>query len=275
MIVRQLKFGDMRVEIIRVTPDMAKAWLKKNSKNRNIRPNQLALMGRDMKNRAWHVNGDTICIAKDGVLFDGQHRLQAIINSGKSQVLIVVTGLEDEARKTKDAGAKRSPGDMLKLAGERNSNALAAVLRMMALYAKGGVAGAIDKSSLVTNSEIEETLEVFPDIRASVDIVSGRFRPLYNLASGRVWGFLHYIFSQGAPEEADIFLDGVMTGIGFKKNHSIFQLRKRLVNDRMEQRKIPARIIMILIIKAWNLFREGRECKALRVVQNEGLPKVA
>lgn len=119
----------MKAEIITITPDMAKRMLEHNyTDNRNIRKayvNQLAAVMRN--GRYISENGQTIVLGEDdGILYDGQHRLMAIVESGCTQVMLVVwiTNGKD-AYKTINNGTKRNAADFIRLPNRNNAAAVA------------------------------------------------------------------------------------------------------------------------------------------------------
>jgi hypothetical protein len=81
------------VEIVEVSPELAESWLSKNPNNRNLRRSVVDGYARDMSAERWALNGETVKFAADGHLFDGQHRLNAIIVSGATVPMVVVRGL--------------------------------------------------------------------------------------------------------------------------------------------------------------------------------------
>jgi hypothetical protein len=81
----------------------------------------------DMVTMDWLFNGAAILISNTNELLDGQHRLSAIIESGESQVVLIVRGIDPKAMTTIDAGRKRSYADSLKIRGFANHTAVAAI----------------------------------------------------------------------------------------------------------------------------------------------------
>lgn len=79
-----------------------------------------------MKNGLWKTNGEPICFNKNGDLLDGQHRLHAIVHSGVSLSLVVVSDV-DNGINTYDIGIKRSTVDIASAtdkSGRYNTNLL-------------------------------------------------------------------------------------------------------------------------------------------------------
>ena len=58
-----------------ITPDMAAQMLERNTMNRNISQLNVTRYANDMASGAWEQNGETIKIAEDGTILDGQHPL--------------------------------------------------------------------------------------------------------------------------------------------------------------------------------------------------------
>lgn len=103
----------MRYEVKNVTPEMAKAYLASNfdhnRKLSRLHVNDLASAMRD--GTYVSQNGQTIVVGADGTLYDGQHRMSAIVESGTTQQMLVCTLEEsDDAIATfrsVDGGMKR------------------------------------------------------------------------------------------------------------------------------------------------------------------------
>jgi hypothetical protein len=107
----------VEVYLAHVTPRVAADMLERNLRNRAIIKARKAYLVKQMKVGTFKFNGDTICFDKDGYCIDGQHRLQAIIDSGIPQTMIIVTGLDPKARHTIDIGALRSLSHAMKIEG--------------------------------------------------------------------------------------------------------------------------------------------------------------
>lgn len=113
----------MKAEIMTVTPEMAKEFLKGNILNRTVSDSVVTQYASDMKANRWSVTGSGISIAKDGRLLDGQHRLFAIIKADVPVELLVCSEIENNVA-TFDVGKKRTLRDQYKLKLGRNDNLL-------------------------------------------------------------------------------------------------------------------------------------------------------
>ena len=106
----------MKAELMKITPEMAQEMLNSNTINRHVSKNRIDMFADDMKNGGWQLNGETICFNKSGKLINGQHRLMAIIKSGCTVEMVVVTGIEDDVT-LYDRGRNRSASDAITMSG--------------------------------------------------------------------------------------------------------------------------------------------------------------
>lgn len=116
-----------------ITPQAAQEMLAHNTMNRPANKTQVEFYADTMKRGEWELNGETIKFAKDGTLLDGQHRLMAVVKANIPAPFVVVRGLDKEVFKTMDVGKKRTDGDILNVAGVRNGNLVAAIIRRVAV----------------------------------------------------------------------------------------------------------------------------------------------
>lgn len=111
--------------------------LENNHANRRIRKAKLAQYVEDMKHDRWLLNGETIIISREGQLLDGQHRAFAALNVYEAPPVTFLFGIDAEARKTLDIGAKRFASDILSLEGIRNGALSATTARMLIALEQG------------------------------------------------------------------------------------------------------------------------------------------
>lgn len=101
-------------EKVLVSPDLAREWLEKyNQRNRPLREAVVDRYAEQMKSDEWQETGDTVKFGADGLLYDGQHRLSAVVRSGRTVTLWVVRGLASSAREAIDMGEARRAFDNL------------------------------------------------------------------------------------------------------------------------------------------------------------------
>lgn len=101
-----------------ITPKMAREWLESsNTRNRNLSPKKVSLYADDMKNNRWTFNHQGIAFYANGELADGQHRLAAIIKSGKPIKMMVTRGLPVEVGADIDRHRARNEADAIRIGG--------------------------------------------------------------------------------------------------------------------------------------------------------------
>lgn len=246
----------MKAELKTITPEWASEILaEKNAGNRPMNRIHVETLAKEMRRGKWKVNGDTICLNGDR-LIDGQHRLAAVVMSGMPIQSFVVEGLPSDVFDTIDVGKRRSAGDTLGVLGEKNTRCLAAVLALVDKY----VTGRSEKSVTYTNTEIEELLKKYPNVRNFVQS-NGKSAGLIQQS---ILYACHYLFSQKDPDLADEFVEKVVSGAGLDVSSPWYVLRERLVSNSLSKGKLSRVYVMALCIKAWNHARSGTALKNLR-----------
>lgn len=114
-----------------ITPKLAEKYLNANTNNRPLREGHAEKMAHDMLADAWTFCDVSIKFYDDGSLADGQHRLWAIVTSGKAQRFRVVRGLTKAEAVNIDTGAIRNPVDVMRIQGldMAMTNAIMAIAR--------------------------------------------------------------------------------------------------------------------------------------------------
>ena len=125
----------MEAKITIITPELAKKFLGKNSNNyRKLSEKVVRSYQIDMETGNWKFNGDSIKFNKSGQLVDGQHRLTAILRSGVSIPMVVITEISDDVN-TYDVGKGRTVSDVAKAdglcAGASNPTTVGAVALLL------------------------------------------------------------------------------------------------------------------------------------------------
>jgi len=246
----------MKAELKTITPEYAAEMLALNHRNRRLDKRYVARLADDMKRGLWKINGNTICV-NGTLLIDGQHRLQAVVDSGVSINCLVVEGLESDVFDTIDIGKKRSHSDTLEVKGEQNVKRLAAALILVERYMTNTVT---NRQNQYTNNDVETMLEKYPGIRHSIS----KTHETKRLVPGSLLTACHYLFSEKDPYAANKFVHDLIAGHDLKPGDAVLLLRERLVSNAMSKAKLPREYIYALMIKAWNYRRDKRNCFQLR-----------
>lgn len=257
-----LDWTENRVRALQITPEIAETWLQRNTHNRNIRPHVVEHYAQDMRAGNWVSNGETIKFSVEGVLIDGQHRVSAVVASGATVTMLVVTGLAGEVQDTIDTGRKRTAGDALTLHGERDAHSLAAVVRRAVLWDAKIMIFSGGGKTLVSNSDTIEFLDAHPEIRHSLS-VARTVRKGGLMAPASIMGLAHWIFSGIDATDCDWFFARVADGADLPASHPVLHLRKRLMEVLPGGRRYSEEYLLAFTIKTWNAYRAGKSMQLL------------
>lgn len=96
-----------------ITPAKAMEYLKRNGRNRRMRPGAVRTMAEAIQRGEWMLTHQGIAFSETGDLLDGQHRLTAIVQAGMSVEVAVSRGVPSESFIALDRGNRRSVADVL------------------------------------------------------------------------------------------------------------------------------------------------------------------
>lgn len=263
------RYRDVTVSIERITPELAREYLERNTKNRPLNKRHGTQLAEAMSAGHWWMNGEAVIFAVDGTLLNGQHRLWAIVTSGVTVDVMVVRGIDEEAFKTLDGGKKRSVGDTLSIQGEKNGNMIAGAVSALTNYAR--VRGAVTSTQIIglkkcTPLLCDHVLAAHPMLRDSVNAMRRS-----NLFTNQFGYALHYLFSLVDADLASQFAEVLASGdsdIG----RPFVVFRECLVRNPMRSDlRIPH---AARAIRAFNAERSGDRPKILRYTDGAGLPDI-
>lgn len=251
-----------------ITPAIAQEWLIRNVENRVFRTSHSAKCADDMTEKKW-----TQCIAPlaffdDGVLADGQHRLEAIVNSGMEQEFIIVRGLTRADAANFDRGMPRTIPDNARISGVDKdiSPLLISVCRAIeeGRYGKAGVSDARIMDMVVSRREAA--------VWAIKNGPSGKFirRAVVLGAIGRAW------LQEEDTERLLRMCEVLSTGICLDKDEtSAAAIRNYMVAKGSAASLTGAwRDTFFKIQNAIRFFMTRRELKFIRRVDTEAYPIV-
>ena len=89
------EFG-LEASVEDITPEMAAQYLQNNFKHREIKQARVDKFTMQMNEGDWQFNGKVIIFSDTGMLMNGQHRLSAVVQSGKTMRTIVIRGVKIE-----------------------------------------------------------------------------------------------------------------------------------------------------------------------------------
>lgn len=255
-----------------VTPEIAESLLALNVHNRTVSEDLVFMYARLMTAGDWHLNGETIKITRVGELDDGQHRLMAVVRSGKTVQMMIVTGLEKGTQQTVDRGRKRSLGDDLRMEGLLEYKAMAALARRIWTWRAGDPSGRGRMTRHVTEFELREIIDQNPRMRDSV-VEAARLRRAIAIPPS-VGGMAHFLFSGIDAAAAAFFFERLTEGDRLERDHPIAVLRRTVIDHTtLHRKRLKDHILLAYMIKAWNAYRTGRNIQVLRLGQSGKNPE--
>lgn len=258
-----------------ITPLDAQALLDRNDSNRNIRARVVSAYARDMSAGRWLTTGETIKIGHGGELLDGQHRLEAIASTGLAQRLLVVTGLDPEARRVIDTGAIRTGGDALRMAGMGGGNpyALAAAARLFALWEGGRLthmSSGQRGEDRATHQEILDVVTRRPDLLDAVHDATRDYQRI-GIPPGPQ-AMARTVLADIDAADALLFWDSLAgystEGAGDARSTLLFTIRQMREAGQLRR---PGESIG-LVFAAWNAWRDKQNVKTLTTRDHKGRP---
>ena len=131
-----------------ITPDLAEDYLERMHANRTVSKIEKGVMSQLLRDGEFYGeispiyfddNGDWMQAPGDQDPWDGQHRLESIIETGIPAWMWVIRGVSADAAEFIDTGRRRQYSDNLKIGGIADYQRQAVLARQMALYSNYGI----------------------------------------------------------------------------------------------------------------------------------------
>lgn len=245
-----------------ITPEKAAAYLNGNAAGRSLNQNAVNDYARDMAARRWRLTHQGIALDDNGVMFDGQHRMAAIIRANVTVRIWVTRGADPASFGVVDSGRTRSMADRFYIGGHhKHSTQLAAVARRAALWQMGKP---WSRTASPTREEIAKIVEDQPSL-----IEAAKFAhawPGRRTIPPALAGFCWYLFHNIDADAAEHFMAHLRDGDGLERGDPILTLREKLGANREHVRTAWMRpeINLAYVIVAWNYYRKHE--KRLRLI---------
>jgi len=249
------------VQFVDMTPELAAKYMARNGHNRKIKLANLRMMTGDMIAGDFPFNGAAILLADDGTLIDGQHRLQAVIDSGETITMLVISGFKMVAQENVDTGAKRALADVLHLRGETNCNELAALAKLANSWNSG------NRSTIrfhqASNQELLRFIDRNPDVRDALK-PTRNFAKKYGVSKSHM-SLAYWVLNRISPADNAEFWK--LLGEPQQSPNAIAALQASLVRDMAAKAKGQNRLPiyqLALVLKTWNCFMTAKPMTQMR-----------
>lgn len=260
----------MRDEVVLVTPEMAASLvLAHNDNNRPVSRHTVRTYVSAMQRGDWKLTHQSIAIAADGRVLDGQHRLLAVMDSGVSVRMRITRNADPATFDVIDNGRPRSPGDIAAILGIGDPVAVAAAVRLVVYYE---LTPERTWGGAPFNSTLHERRVMLEDYGAEVAQWANAGRRVARAIGAPRSGYtaaFTVIARVNDEELVSDFVERIAEGANLRKNDPVLTLR---TNARIRTR--TRQEIMALTIKTWNADVRGQEMRHLRFLTSESMPKV-
>jgi hypothetical protein len=256
---------------VKITPDIAAEMLENNTMNRNVSMTHVKNLAHAMGCGNWAENGETITIAEDGTLLDGQHRLWAVIESGLPIVFQVAYNVKKSVMPTIGQGITRHFYHVLKIKGSPRWRTAAAITKLAWIY---DYFDSELNSASCRNSIQNTVLDNYYDqnealIEHIAEVVASR---KHHFVTSHM-GLAYLLFMRTHPRKAEEFITMLKTGENLHAKHPIMALRMKLISNLMNKQKLSVRETLAYYIKAWNAYIKGKELSIFRWNNTLPLPE--
>jgi hypothetical protein len=257
-----------QVRIERITPKRAAEILESNTRNRDLRRSRVEHLAGILDRGEWRLTGDAIVFDLDGVLLNGQHRLNACVVAEQPIEVIVLRNLPRANQDVMDDTLVRRLGDALKLRGESDQHSLGAAISWSARLTYAEISGNAYYANNAMRPSIPQLLQYYsdhPGIREALVQMRPAIRGL-KLRPGPAIA-VRYRFNQIDPEHAEVFFDSLRSGANLPEGSPILALKRYSDNERDRsrgRRAGPDFKWVAVTLKAWNYWRDGRSVGVLQ-----------
>lgn len=255
----------MKTQIREVTPEIALDLLKCNTRNRPLKQKVVIDYAIQMKKGLWKENGESIIMSDGNMLLDGQHRLAAIVKSGTTQKILVVTGVKSDSFDTIDTGLVRSAGDILAIDGVRSYYQKAAGIAKYFSMKNGFVSTTGLKSLKCSKQEILIECKLHSELYNEIDVICARcIGKLKLMPRSIMFGIMAYLIIEKKHSKEKVF--SFFKQLFFNEeveNSTISALREKLTKDAIGQYKLTPAAFNAIFAKTWNAYVINRQYKNL------------
>lgn len=272
---------DIIATIEMVTPFMASQLLMKNAVNRPLNKMRVDFYAQQMREGKWALNGESISVASDGTLLNGQHRLNAIIKADVPVQMLLVRGVDKADFATFDQGKNRSTSDIFNIAGVPNANKISSIVaRYIAICNKINFMNSdnvnfagIKTSTLRLNVPRVVTKQAMLDIyyanselfHQACDFCVSVLRKWGNIFSTTELGGFYAFVVLEKRHSCDMIEDFLYQLLSNRTDYKcISELHRKVVTSKVGNSKMSSAMRTALFIKTWNAFVTGRDIKILR-----------
>ena len=259
-----------------MTPERATLLLEMNIENRNVSQGTVAKYQSLMRTGKWVLNGESVKIDDTGLLIDGQHRLWASVMGEVSFPTMLDVGLPRFTREVIDQGLKRTPGHVLAMRGIKDSNTISAAVRVLLSFDTPNAVTRKTQSRTTPALEIVAALTTrYGELPELITPAARAYKPLRCPSKSQLIALMFLMRRVTNEKTLDAFWGPVASGLGVTgESDPRYRLRTYLLNISTGRGKPSEYVLLGMVIKAWNFWRDNRSIKLLAFKDTEDFPRV-
>ena len=255
-----------------ITPLLAEKWLATVPEyQRKIKSRQVQKLVIAIQKGEWRANGATIVFNAKGELIDGQHRLTAIVQSGKSVQSIVVRGVSADVQTFHTLGDVL-PRSLTDFIHAKHATIVSSVLRMIWAQKNGvwpiGHGQSSNRQVVPPIPDIlktgKECIPLIEDLCVDPLTAAGRMVQQQSFCI-----FLVYYYTHVSPVKDLVrlveFFARVADGLNLTLNDPVYRLRQKFLQLGPGM-SIDRTARQALVLKALHLYLDGKDCPKLQYV---------
>lgn len=245
-----------------VTPEAARRYLATMHANRSVSRLEVGVQVENLREGTFYPAISPVFLDDADRAWDGQHRFQAIADTGVPAYLLFVRGVKPHEAESIDTGRRRSYADSLRIISVPDYKRQSVLARYLAVYDRYGIDGVRAMSKVpVTRAQLGAWIDA-PGVHEAIKVGEALYRAVGanpTLAS-------YAAMRTGDGLDPDGFWESVRSGTGLEAGDPALTLRNWLLQRRKRDRVPADRRLMELygITTAWNKHVLGQPLGAFR-----------
>lgn len=256
-----------------ITPKRAEEILAKNTSNRKVNEAGVLFIKRAITSGQFKYNGESIIIAKDGTLLDGQHRLMACVQTDTPIDVELIEGVDNDVMPTIDTGTARTAAHVFQIMDIKNGAVVSAGIRniLTDIRLKRGIRKNGNRTTKISNMEI---LDFYNENKELMDLLGAFSVHQVNIGtklitSSKLMALVYLLSTISDGKIVIDFFREVLSGIRIRESNLAHLLRKKLIDNKISNTKFSEDIEIRLIIKAFYKYADNEVSKLLKLSTDE------
>lgn len=244
-----------------ITPELAKEWLNSNKNNRQVDQKRVDEYADLMEKGLFLVTNDAIGFDTNGRLFNGQHRLWAIVKSGVTTRQVVIHNADPDVFKVADQGKRRTNAQTLSTMGYENTQILSTLAGLVIKWEEGTLLS-LARTKPIASMETIACIKRWPILPDCVSVAHQHTGRKGISFSTSVVAFTIWLANfEGQKAEYVAWIERLASGIATPDSPELAlnrRFRNKVGSSREEIREQCA-----LLIKAYNYSMNGKKIQIL------------